>query len=454
MRKSGLVGQYVEPSRRLPALYWQGLPKAKPWKRARMNYNPQTVSLLKALKIILDSVTPLGPEDIHIFDAVKRFLYEDIVADTMIPPMDCSAMDGYAVIAQDTRGATEDIPVKLKIVGEIQAGGSAKGMLVSWGTAIRIMTGAPMPQGADAVIQFEDTREENGQVSLFRPVTQYENYRCSGENIKKGEKVLVKGDRLNAADVGILASLNHDTVKVYHRPTVAIISTGNELAAIGEELDFGKIRDVNAYALCAEVRKYNALPRPMGIARDSQRAVRELLGQALEADVIISTGGGSMGKYDFVKDAYADLKVEVKFDRIKVKPGKPCSFGVLGGKLLFSLPGNPVSAMTSFMQLVRPALLGLMGAHKLFKPMVKATLDEPITKKPTPSLRLLRGHFTLRDGEFHVTTTGNQKSSIFKSMRDANCLIVIPENASPLPAGAKVPIQLICHDEIADPAWD
>ncbi|MCB2192873.1 MAG: molybdopterin molybdotransferase MoeA [Deltaproteobacteria bacterium] len=419
-----------------------------------MIHTPKTVSLAEAQRIILTSVTPLGPESIHIFKAVKRFLYEDIVADNMIPPMDSSARDGYAVIAEDTYSASQDTPVQLKVVGEIQAGALAEGKQVSTGTAIRIMTGAPIPPGADAVVQFEDTLEQDGYVNIFRRVDRYENYRCSGENIKKGEKVLLKGDRLNAADVGILASVNRDAVEVYRRPTVAVISTGDELAPIGQKLEPGKVRDVNAYALCAEVAKCNALPKPLGIAKDSLQEVRQLLDQALDADVILSTGGGSMGKYDFVKDAYADLRVQMKFYRVNVKPGKPCSFGVLGNKLFFSLPGNPVSAMTSFIQFVRPALLSLMGAQKLFKPVAQAILDEPINKKPTKNLRLLRGCFSLQGGEFHVSTTGDQKSSVFKSMRDANCLIIVPENSGPLKAGEKVRIQLIYHEEIAVSAWD
>ncbi|MCF8034891.1 MAG: molybdopterin molybdotransferase MoeA [Desulfarculaceae bacterium] len=417
-----------------------------------MNHGLKTVSLPEAQGIILDAVTPLGPESISIFRAVKRLLHQDIVADAMIPPLESSARDGYAVLARGTAGAAPDKPVRLEIVGEIQAGGSPQGLAVTPGKAVRIMTGAPLPTGADAVVQFEDTREADGWVELLREAAPFENYRQRGENIKTGEKVLLKGDRLNAADVGILASLNHETVRVYRRPRVAIISTGDELAAVGEELEFGKVRDVNAYALCAEARKCNAEPEHLGIARDSLPQVRELLGRALEADVILSTGGGSMGKYDFVKDAYADLGVEMRFGRVRVKPGKPCSFGTMGGKLFFSLPGNPVSALTCFIEFVRPALLALMGARKLYKPVVSAVLDEAIGKKPSKNLRLLRGRFSLRDGEFHVATTGDQKSSIFKSLRDANCLIIIPANSGRMPAGQKVRVQLIAHEEIEGPA--
>ncbi|MCB2226101.1 MAG: molybdopterin molybdotransferase MoeA [Desulfarculaceae bacterium] len=413
----------------------------------------KTVSLPEAQRIILDAVTPLGPEEISIFKAVRRVLHEDVVADAMLPPTDSSARDGYAVASSDTAGASPQRPARLKIVGEVQAGGSLNGLTVTPGKAVRIMTGAPLPPGADAVVQFEDSREHGGEVELFRAVAPYENYRRRGENIESGEAVLMRGDMLNPADVGILAALNHDTVRVYQRPRVAIISTGDELAAVGEKPAPGQIRDVNAYALCAEARKYNAEPDHLGIARDSLPQVRELLGRALDADVILSTGGGSMGKYDFVKDAYADLGVELRFGRVRVKPGKPCSFGTMDDKLFFSLPGNPVSAMTSFIQFVRPALLALMGARKLFKPVVSAVLDEPIDKKPTHNLRLLRGRFSLGNGGLHVALAGDQKSSVFKSMRDANCLIIIPPDSGPLAAGTTVKIQLIYHDEIAESGW-
>ena len=415
-----------------------------------MRRNFKTASLEESRRIVLDAVTPLGEESINILEAINRILYEDIVSEVMIPPMDCSAMDGYAVIAADTEGASPEEPARLKVIGEIQAGGSAAGQRVSKGSAIRIMTGAPMPAGADTVSRFEETEEQDGWVKIFAPRDKHDNYRARGESIKKGETVLSRGGRLTWADVGILASLNHQKVVVYRRPTVAIISTGDELAGIGEEVEPGKIRDVNAYALYSELTRYTALPRYMGIARDTLEDVRAMVSRAMDADVIIATGGGSMGKYDFVKEVYAELKVTPCFERVKVKPGKPCSFGVKDGKLFFSLPGNPVSALTLFVQLVRPALLRLMGATQTAKPVVGALLDETITKRRSQYLRLLRGHFVLKDHEFHVATAGDQKSSVLKSMCDANCLIVIPANVERVEAGEKVDIQLIYHDEIAE----
>ncbi len=406
-----------------------------------------TVSVEDAQKIILDSVKPLGFEYVSIMDAFNRVLYEDVVSDIVVPPSDNSMMDGYAVISDDTRGASPDTPIDLKIIGELQAGGSAIGKRVSKGTAIRIMTGAPMPKGADAVVQFEDSEEDAGRVKIFRELEKYENYRFAGENIKKGDRVLQKGDRLNSADVGILASLNCSPVKVYKQPIVSIISTGDELADIGEEIRIGQIRNVNAYTLYSEVKKINALPSYLGIAKDTLQDTKEIFRKALQSDVIISTGGVSMGKFDFVKEVYPELNIEIQYEWIKVKPGRPCTFGRKENKLIFGLPGNPVSTLVSFIQFVRPALLRLMGAKKTKKPVVAAYLEEDINKK-SGKVHLLRGYFTIRNNEFHVSTTGNQKSSILRSMSDANCLIIIPENTTEIKAGEKVAIQLIDHDEI------
>jgi molybdopterin molybdotransferase len=407
-----------------------------------------TVSVAQAQQIIMDSVTPLEGESISILEAYHRVLYEDIVSDTMIPPLDCSAMDGYAIIAEDAQGASRENPAALRIVGEAQAGGSLAGRQISRGEAIRIMTGAAMPAGADAVIKVEDTEEGDGYVKIFRETAKYKNYRNAGENIRKGDLVLSRGDRLSSADIGILASLNRQAVEVYRQPRVAIISTGDELVGIGEEVGFGKIRDVNAYALYSEVKKYHALPEYLGIAKDTLRDVKEVFSRALEYDVVISTGGASMGRYDFIKEVYSDLNIETQFEWVNVKPGKPCAFAKKGGKLFFGLPGNPVSALTSFIQFVRPALLRLMGAKMIRKPIVSAVLEEDIGPKQLGKIHLLRGYFTIKDNEFFVSTTGDQKSSVFRSMSKANCLIIIPASLAGAKAGEKVEIQLIDHEEI------
>jgi molybdopterin molybdotransferase len=407
-----------------------------------------TVSFKEAKKLILSSITPLGCEEICILDAYNRVLCENIVSDVMIPPLDNSSMDGYAILADDLHGVSQENPIRLKVIGEIQAGGSNVGHRVVKGAAIRIMTGAPMPEGADTVIPFEDTEENDGYVHVFRATVKHKNYRLAGENIAEGDVVLSRGDRLNSADIGVLASLSRKSVKVYKRATVSIISTGDELIGIDEELKFGQIRDVNAYTLYAEIKKYNGLPEYLGIAKDSPEAVEEMFLKALKSDVVISTGGVSMGRYDFVKEVHARLDVQTRFECVDMRPGKPLTFGTKGNKLIFGLPGNPVSTLTSFIQFVRPALLLLMGAKKISKPLVGAYLQEDITNKQLGKVNLLRGYLTVKDNKMYVSTTGSQKVSVFRSMSEANCLIRIPENVTEVKAGEEVTIQLIHHEEI------
>lgn len=424
----------------------KGFNKSSSARLLTMNDRGKMVSIEGALEIVLNSLNPLGYEDVPIIEAFNRVLYEDIISDIMIPPVDDSAMDGYAVIANDTYGASKIHPVKLKVIGEIQAGGSSIGKQVSKGTAIRIMTGAPIPEGADSVVRFEDTEEENGYVKMFFEADKYVNYKIAGEHIKQGDHVLSRGTRLNSADVGILASLNHSTIRVYKRPTVSIVSTGDELTDTGKEIQAGQIRNTNAYTLYSEVKKYSGIPSYSGIAKDTLNDMREVFSKALKSDVVISTGGVSTGKYDLVKEVYSDLGIDIQFGQVNVKPGRPCVFGRKDNKLIFGLPGNPVPAMTSFIQLVRPALLRLMGSAKIKKPIVNAVLEESIISGKVH--HLLRGHFTVRNNEFHVSATGNQKPSMLRSMSVANCLIIIPENIARVEAGEKVTIQLINHEEI------
>lgn len=405
-----------------------------------------TVSVTDALKIILENITPLGPEDVPVAELPGRVLFDPVIAAHMVPPWNDSAMDGYALIAEDSKGAAPKNPLKLRIAGEVQAGSIWQAPLKS-GTAIRIMTGAPVPVNADCVIPVEETREDAGYLSIFREVSPFENYRYAGESIKKGDIVLDRGERLGSAHIGVLASLNSGGARVFARPKVSIISTGNEVVDPGECIADGQIRNVNAYTLMVEAKKFGALPSYLGIARDAYEDSRRIFETALEADVVISTGGVSMGKYDLVKDVWSDLGVDIKFGWVKVKPGRPFVFGIKGRKIIFGLPGNPVSTLTSFIQFVRPALLSLMGARRIQKPVVNAILMENVSKKPG-KMHFLRGKFTIHDNVFHVITTGNQKSSIIRSMSDANCLIIIPEDATTVKKGEQVAIQLINHDEI------
>ena len=400
-----------------------------------------------ALQRILGSISPLNVEDVSIFNAAGRVLYHDIISDIIIPPLDNSAMDGYAIIADDLTGASRENPVQIPVIGEVQAGGDYMCQRVSRKSAIRIMTGAPIPEGADAVIMFEDTKEIGGDVYVFRGVRRGENIRLAGEDITKGQVILSRSDRLSSADIGLLASLNYKSIGVYKRPEVAIISTGDEIVDVGEDIRPGQIRNSNAYTLYSEVKKYSAIPIYMGIARDTIEDTMDIVKRALECDVVITTGGVSMGKYDFVKDVMLKLGIEILFEKIMMKPGRPCVFGRKGHTIIFGLPGNPVSTMISFIQFVRPAILRLMGAKKIEKPLIKAVLKEDLKKKGERA-HYIRANFTIENGEFYVSTTGPQGSGILRSMSEANCLIILPIGIERVNAGESVPVQLIYHEEV------
>ncbi|TAL36440.1 MAG: molybdopterin molybdenumtransferase MoeA [Spirochaetes bacterium] len=401
----------------------------------------------RALALILETIRPLPVEPCGLAALAGRVIAEDIISTMDIPMVDNSAMDGYAVRTGDVAGAGRRDPVGLDVIGELQAGAAMAGLLVEPGRAVRIMTGAPIPPGADAVVRFEDTEERGERVSIFVPVVKGENIRRAGEDLRAGAVVLGKGARILSADIGLLASINVREARVYRRPTVAVISTGDEVVEPGPDLLPGQVRNSNAYTLVSEIARYGCEPRYLGIVRDSLEATRLLLGEAMGCNVIVTTGGVSMGRYDFVKDAIAALGVEILIQNIRMKPGKPCVFGTKGPLLFFGLPGNPVSTMVSFIQFVRPALFKLMGAARLAKPVVHAVARDDIVKKPG-RVHFIRGLFTVRDGEFYVSTTGPQGSGILRSMSAANCLIVLPAETERVRAGERVLIQLIQHEEI------
>ncbi len=405
------------------------------------------VTVENALKNIFNAVSQKGRENASILDAYNRVLYEDVISDIDIPPCDNSAMDGYAIISEDSKGAAKETPVQLKIIDEIKAGDNPIGKEVVRNTAIRIMTGAPIPQGADAVIQFEDASEDGDTVNIYREVKRLENYRHAGEDIKNNTTVLTKGHRLKSADIGLLASLNRSAISVYKKPEVAIIATGDEVVDIGEDIRAGQIRNSNSYTLYSEIKRYNAAPHFLGIARDTIEDTKDKISQALNYDIIITTGGVSMGKYDFVNDVLYDLGFDISFEWVKMKPGKPCIFGKNKNTLFFGLPGNPVSTMISFIQFVRPAILKMMGTNIVNKPIISAILEEDIKKKPDRE-NYIRGYFRIKNGDISVTTTGPQGSGILRSMSEANCLIILPIGVEKMKAGERASVQLICHEEI------
>jgi len=405
------------------------------------------LSVDNALEVILSNIkVKVQSEKTDIFECFGRTLYNDIKANFNVPFKDNSAMDGYAVITDDISSACKDSPVSLKIIDEVQAGYEFHGERLQNGNAIRIMTGAPIPSGADSVVPFEETEESGDIVKIFKNTTKFENIRFIGEDIKKGVTVLKKGTRINSAEVGLLSSLNVKDVTVYARPKVGIISTGDELSEPGNDNN-GKIINSNAYVLYSEVKKYGGHPFYEGIVKDNYDDVKIKFLDLMKNDIIISSGGVSMGRYDFIPDVLKEIGIDIKIHTVLMKPGKPIIFGTFDNKVFFGLPGNPVSVMVSFMQFVRPAILTMGGNTKITKPVLKARTQEEIVKKKGRR-HFIRGIFHIENGELFVNTTGPQGSGILTSMSSANCLIIVPEEVEIVEKGDFVEIQLTSHSEI------
>lgn len=406
------------------------------------------ISVEEALARVLGHVRVLEPESKYVLDALGQVLAEDVVASIDIPPYDNSAMDGYAVRAEDTVGASEHTPVELTVVGDLAAGYVTETM-VTKGTAIRIMTGAPMPPGADAVVQFEHTDERMGDkeasqrktVVIYREASPRLNVREAGEDVSRGQLVLRRGTILRPGEVGVLASLGRREVQVIRRPIVAVLSTGDELVEIDAPLSPGKIRNSNSYSVAGLVLKYGGVPLMLGIAGDRLSEVVDRLRQATAADFLITSGGVSVGDFDVVKDALA-TEGEVTFWQVRMKPGKPLAFGNVGGVPHLGLPGNPVSAMISFEQFGRPAILKMMGKTSFRKPEIQAIVHGNARNKDGRRV-YLRAYVERRQDQWHASLTGPQGSGILSSMAQANGLVIVPETQSTVRDGEMVRVQML-----------
>lgn len=396
----------------------------------------------EALEAILTNINVLPSEEARITDSLDRVLREDIYSDTDIPTLANSAMDGYAVKSSDTSGASKSKPMTLKVIYDLKAGDIAK-MALKKGQAMRIMTGAPIPEGADSVIIVEDTEKKGKDgVLIFKEARLGENIRKAGEDIKKGEKVLQKGILLNSAHVGILASLGRPIVKLTRRPKVAILATGDEVIDVDERLEPGKLRSSNTYTLYSQVLQCGGIPKNLGIAKDKPEELEKKLRQGLDCDLILTSGGVSVGDYDLVKFILAKIGTDIKFWKVAMRPGKPLVFGRLNQKFIFGLPGNPVSSMISFEVFVRPAILKLSGHEQDTRKEVDAVLEEDINKKK--GLRyFVRAKTRWEDGIYLTRTTGPQGSGILKSMAIANSLIILAEEEEYVQKGTRVTVRFL-----------
>lgn len=395
---------------------------------------------------ILSHVRALEPEPVRLLDALGRTLAEDITAGEDIPPFDNSAMDGYAVRAADVAQAAPDTPVALEIIASLAAGEAAC-EAVRAQTAIRIMTGAPLPPGADAVVPFEQTDEGSGEsshVRIMRSVRPGANVRQAAEDVRRGEVVLQRGTLLRPAEIGLLASLGRPWVQVTRRPRVAVIATGDELVDIDQPLGPGQIRNSNGYANAAQVSKYGGEPLLLPIARDTVAAITASVEESIArgADLFLTSGGVSMGDYDLVKRVLHSLG-QIDFWQVRMQPGKPMAFGHIGGIPLIGLPGNPVSAMVVFEQFARPAILKMQGRRALRKPEVEATLLDD-AKAYADRVRFLRAIVTQDvGGHWTARLTGPQGSGILSSMVRANSLAIIPKQEGKVRAGTRVWVQML-----------
>ena len=417
------------------------------------------ISVEEALDKVLSYVEVLETEAVPILEAMGQVLAGDIASRIDIPPLDNSAMDGYAVRAGDTQGASGQSPRLLRVIDTVIAG-SISQQEVTPGTAIRIMTGAPVPGGADSVIRFEDTDEDRrqgsdtGEIGILCEVNPGKNIRRAGEDIARGAIALRKGTVLRPAEVGVLASLGMSTAEVIRRPVVAVLATGNELVDIDQPLPAGKIYNSNTYSVASLVRRYGGIPRILGIAFDSEESLLNKLGQGLDADMLITSGGVSAGDYDMVKDVLAS-EGEITFWTVRMKPGKPLAFGTFKGVAKngkpkrvphLGLPGNPVSSMVTFELFARPAMLKMMGKKNLAKPVVEAVLEEPAVN--TDGRRLyIRAIVTRRDGQYYASLTGPQGSGILTSMSLANGLVIVPEDTASVKAGEVVKVIMLGWDD-------
>jgi molybdopterin molybdotransferase len=415
------------------------------------------ISVEEALSRILTFVNALEGEEKNLLDCLGQVLDEDVYAPFDVPPQDNSAMDGYAMQLASIEGASDEHPRILRVVGEIAAGSVPKVSVVA-GTSVRIMTGATLPPGADVVIPFEATDEverrktllPNSEIGIRLTLPLGANIRRSGEDITKGELVMKRGRVLRPADIGVLASLGRAKVRVIRRPTVGILATGDEVLDVNQPLLPGKIYNSNSYGLAAQVLGCGGIPSLLGIAPDNAGQLSKAIRRGLDCDMLITSGGVSLGDYDMVKQVLA-AEGDISFWTVCMKPGKPLAFGTFkrdSGKKVphLGLPGNPVSSMITFEVFARPAIYKMMGKNAFTRSVIRAKIEEPLRNNDGRRV-FARVIVDSREGEYFAKLTGSQGSGILTSMANANGLAVIPETTEKVEPGDAVEVVMLDWNE-------
>jgi molybdopterin molybdotransferase len=394
------------------------------------------MSFEEARDRILSTVALMESESVEILDSLGRVTAEDVIAPLNLPSFDNSAMDGYAVRVADCNAFEA-----LTITGNIPAGGSTTAELTR-GSAIRIMTGAPIPHGCDAVVPLEETEDTGNHVQIHVAPHPGQHIRWAGEDVKLGETVLPAGTLIRVTAISMLASMGRTQVRVYRKPIVAILATGDELVEPGQPLPEGKLFNSNSPALAAAVCEAGAVPLILGVARDDREHLRQRITLGLQADALITAAGVSVGDCDFVRETLAGLGVKQLLGKVNMKPGKAMTFGVKDGKPVFSLPGNPVSAIITFEKMVRPALLKMMGHRQVTTPLVTAILQEELRKKPG-KIFFARVRLKIAEGKFLAWSAGHQDTGFLKTMLQADALAVLPAERTSFSAGEEIDVHIL-----------
>ncbi len=395
------------------------------------------ISVEEALERILTEITSLNTIQVPLNEALGMVLAQDVIAQEDIPPFANSSMDGFALLSKDSKPQGDKTP-RLRVTGGVAAGYLADHALEP-GTAMRITTGAPVPPGADAVIQVELTRSDGRDsdwVEILQAVHPGNNIRLAGEDMRRGQTVLTRGTEIRAWEIGILATLGWAIVPVVRRARVAIVGTGDEVIDIDQPLKAGKIRDSNSYLLEGAIRTAGAEAYRLGIAHDTVESLHEKFDEARQYDLIITSGGVSVGDFDLVKDIMAE-KGHVNFWRINMRPGKPVAFGHIGGIPLLGLPGNPVSSAVTFELFGHPLIRKLQGYNRLHKPQIEVIVANGILNQAMRR-HYVRAHVVWQNDHFVAHTTGNQGSHVMSSLLNANALVIVPEESGEVHPGDKV----------------